>query len=142
MGGVCNGIALHGGLRPFCATFLVFSDYMKPAVRLAALMKLTVIYLFTHDSVFVGEVGPTHQPIEHLFCSPRNSWASRVQTRGRRGNGPRHGSTRWNGPTGRRRSRSRGRSCRFWPRRTAAGARIFQAGRVYVVVRTVREIQT
>jgi len=68
MGGVCNGIALHGGLRPFCATFLVFSDYMKPAVRLAALMKLPVIYLFTHDSVFVGEDGPTHQPIEHLFA--------------------------------------------------------------------------
>ncbi len=66
MGGITNGIALHGGLVPFCATFLVFSDYMRPAMRLAALMKLPVIYLMTHDSVFVGEDGPTHQPIEHV----------------------------------------------------------------------------
>ena len=66
MGGVCNGIAYHGGLRPFCATFLVFSDYMRPSVRLAAIAGLPVIYVFTHDSVFVGEDGPTHQPVEHL----------------------------------------------------------------------------
>lgn len=66
MGAVVNGISLHGGFRPFAATFLVFSDYMRPAIRLAALMKEPVIYVFTHDSVFVGEDGPTHQPIEHL----------------------------------------------------------------------------
>jgi transketolase len=66
MAGISNGIALHGGLRPFCATFLIFSDYMKPSIRLAALMKLPVIYVFTHDSIFVGEDGPTHQPIEQL----------------------------------------------------------------------------
>ncbi len=66
MGAVCNGMALYGSLRPFCATFLVFSDYMKPAIRLAALMKIPVIYIFTHDSIYVGEDGPTHQPIEHL----------------------------------------------------------------------------
>ncbi|MFW6280732.1 MAG: transketolase [Halanaerobium sp.] len=66
MGAVVNGISLHGGLRPFAATFLVFSDYMRPAIRLAALMKQPVIYVFTHDSVFVGEDGPTHQPIEHV----------------------------------------------------------------------------
>ncbi|CCU79842.1 Transketolase [Halanaerobium saccharolyticum subsp. saccharolyticum DSM 6643] len=66
MGAITNGLALHAGLRPFAATFLVFSDYMKPAVRLAALMKQPVIYVFTHDSVFVGEDGPTHQPIEHV----------------------------------------------------------------------------
>ena len=66
MGGICNGIAYHGGLRPFCATFLVFSDYMRPSVRLAAIAKLPVIYVFTHDSVFVGEDGPTHEPVEHL----------------------------------------------------------------------------
>ncbi len=66
MGAVCNGMALYGALRPFCATFLVFSDYMKPAIRLAALMKIPAIYIFTHDSIFVGEDGPTHQPIEHL----------------------------------------------------------------------------
>ncbi|MCL2585989.1 MAG: transketolase [Streptosporangiales bacterium] len=66
MGAALNGIALHGGLRPFGSTFLVFSDYMRPAIRLAALMKLPVIYVFTHDSVAVGEDGPTHQPVEHL----------------------------------------------------------------------------
>ena len=62
MGAICNGMALHGGLRPYCATFLVFSDYMRPAVRMAALMGQPVIYLFTHDSVYLGEDGPTHQP--------------------------------------------------------------------------------
>ncbi|MCK8060535.1 MULTISPECIES: transketolase [unclassified Fusibacter] len=67
MGAVLNGLALHGGVRPFGATFLVFSDYMKPAIRLSALMKLPVIYVFTHDSIGVGEDGPTHQPIEHLL---------------------------------------------------------------------------
>ncbi|MGC9311172.1 MAG: transketolase [Sediminispirochaetaceae bacterium] len=66
MGGITNGIALHGGLRPFAATFLVFSDYMRPAIRLAALMKLPVIYIFTHDSIYIGEDGPTHQPVEQL----------------------------------------------------------------------------
>ena len=60
------GMALHGGLRPFGATFLVFSDYMRPSIRVAALTELPVIYVFTHDSIAVGEDGPTHQPIEHL----------------------------------------------------------------------------
>lgn len=66
MAAVMNGIALHGGLRPFGSTFLVFADYLRPALRLSALMKLPVIYVFTHDSVHVGEDGPTHQPIEQL----------------------------------------------------------------------------
>jgi transketolase len=66
MAATLNGIALHGGLRPFGSTFLVFSDYMRPAVRLSALMRLPVIYVFTHDSVYIGEDGPTHQPIEHV----------------------------------------------------------------------------
>jgi len=66
MGAVSNGLAAHGGLRPFCATFLVFSDYMRPSVRLAALMGLPVVYVWTHDSVGLGGDGPTHQPIEHL----------------------------------------------------------------------------
>ena len=66
MGSVLNGIALHGGTRPYGGTFLVFSDYMRPAVRLAALMKLPVTYVWTHDSIGLGEDGPTHQPIEHL----------------------------------------------------------------------------
>ena len=66
MGAALNGMAIYGGVRPFGGTFLVFSDYMRPAVRLAALMKLPVIYVWTHDSIFVGEDGPTHQPVEHL----------------------------------------------------------------------------
>ncbi|MER7247742.1 transketolase [Kribbella sp. NPDC000426] len=66
MGSVMNGIALHGLTRPYGGTFLVFSDYMRPAVRLAALMKLPVTYVWTHDSIGLGEDGPTHQPIEHL----------------------------------------------------------------------------
>jgi len=67
MGAILNGMALYGGLRPYGGTFLVFSDYMRPAVRLAALMQLPVTYVWTHDSVFLGEDGPTHQPIEHLM---------------------------------------------------------------------------
>ena len=66
MGGILNGMALHGGLIPYGATFLIFSDYMRPAIRLAALTKLKVIYVFTHDSIGLGEDGPTHQPIEQL----------------------------------------------------------------------------
>jgi transketolase len=68
MAAAANGMALHGGLRPFVATFLVFSDYMRPALRLAALMKLPITYLFTHDSIGLGEDGPTHQPIEHFVA--------------------------------------------------------------------------
>jgi transketolase len=66
MAAIANGIQLHGGLRAFCATFMVFSDYLRPALRLSALMKQPVIYVLTHDSIFVGEDGPTHQPVEHL----------------------------------------------------------------------------
>lgn len=66
MAAISNGLALHGGFKPFCATFLVFADYLRPALRLSALMGLPVVYVLTHDSVFVGEDGPTHQPIEHL----------------------------------------------------------------------------
>jgi transketolase len=66
MGAILNGIALHGPTRPYGGTFLVFSDYMRPAVRLAALMKSSVVYVWTHDSIGLGEDGPTHQPVEHL----------------------------------------------------------------------------
>ena len=66
MGGMMNGMALHGGLIPYGGTFLIFSDYLRPSIRLAALMKQQAIYVFTHDSIGVGEDGPTHQPIEHL----------------------------------------------------------------------------
>jgi len=68
MGAVISGMALHKGLRPYGGTFLVFADYMRPAIRIACLMKLPVFYIFTHDSVAVGEDGPTHQPVEHLAC--------------------------------------------------------------------------
>jgi transketolase len=66
MAAALNGMALHGGLRPFGSTFLVFADYARPALRLAALMRLPVVHVFTHDSVYVGEDGPTHQPVEQL----------------------------------------------------------------------------
>jgi transketolase len=66
MGGMLSGMALYGGLIPYGGTFLIFSDYMRPSLRLAAMMRLRVIYVFTHDSVGLGEDGPTHQPIEHL----------------------------------------------------------------------------
>jgi transketolase len=66
MGAALNGMALHGGVRPYGATFLVFSDYLRPSIRLAALMQLPVTYVFTHDSIAVGEDGPTHEPIEQI----------------------------------------------------------------------------
>ncbi|MBR3621978.1 MAG: transketolase [Selenomonadaceae bacterium] len=66
MGAVANGLMLHGGIRSYVGTFFVFSDYLKPMVRLAAIMKLPITYVFTHDSIGVGEDGPTHEPIEHL----------------------------------------------------------------------------
>jgi transketolase len=68
MGGICNGIALHGLTRPYGGTFFVFSDYMRPAVRMAALMELPVTFVWTHDSIGLGEDGPTHQPVEHFWA--------------------------------------------------------------------------
>ncbi len=68
MGAVVNGMAYHGGVRPYGATFLVFSDYMRPAIRLSAISELKSIWVFTHDSIGLGEDGPTHQPIEHLLA--------------------------------------------------------------------------
>ena len=67
MAGIANGMALHGGVIPYVATFLIFSDYMRPSIRLSALMQTKVIYIFTHDSVGVGEDGPTHQPVEQTM---------------------------------------------------------------------------
>ena len=66
MGGAVNGMALHGGVIPYGATFLTFSDYMRGAIRIAALMRSHSIFIYTHDSIGLGEDGPTHQPIEHL----------------------------------------------------------------------------
>jgi transketolase len=65
-GAIANGLALHGGLIPYASTFLVFSDYMRPALRLAAMMQTHAIFIFSHDSIALGEDGPTHQPVEHL----------------------------------------------------------------------------
>ncbi len=67
MAGIANGMAYHGGVRPFVATFFCFSDYMRPSVRLAAFNELPVIFVWTHDSIGLGEDGPTHQPVEHLM---------------------------------------------------------------------------
>jgi transketolase len=68
MAGMANGMALHGGLQPYAGTFLIFSDYLRPSLRLSALMEQPVVYVFTHDSIGLGEDGPTHQPIEHLMA--------------------------------------------------------------------------
>ena len=68
MAAICNGLQLHGGVQAYCATFFVFTDYCKPALRLAALMGLPVTYIFTHDSIGVGEDGPTHEPVEQLIA--------------------------------------------------------------------------
>ena len=88
MGSILNGIAVHGGTRVFGGTFLVFSDYMRPAVRLAAIMGLPVTYVWTHDSIGLGEDGPTHQPVEHLAAlraipGPRRRTPGRRQRDGR-----------------------------------------------------------
>ena len=68
MAAMCNGLALHGGVIPYCATFMMFHDYMRPSVRLSALMGQQVVYVYTHDSIFLGEDGPTHQPVETLMA--------------------------------------------------------------------------
>ena len=73
MGSIVNGLARHGGIvKPYGSTFLIFSDYMRPAVRLSALMSLPVVWVWTHDSVGLGEDGPTHQPVEHYMALRRS----------------------------------------------------------------------
>ena len=86
MGAILNGLAAHGGIIPFGATFLIFSDYMRPPIRLAALMGLHVIYVFTHDSIALGEDGPTHQPVEQLAGAARDSALDRHSSRRRQRN--------------------------------------------------------
>jgi transketolase len=87
MGAAVNGMAVHGGLRPYGATFLTFNDYMRPATRLAALMHAPSIFIYTHDSVVLGEDGPTHQPIEHLASlrAMPNMWVIRPADAGETG---------------------------------------------------------
>ena len=85
MSAIMNGIALHGGYIPYGGTFLTFSDYSRNAVRMSALMRMRVIYVFTHDSIGLGEDGPTHQPIEHvasLRLIPHNSRVAPVRCGG------------------------------------------------------------
>ena len=112
MGSMMNGMALHGGIIPYGGTFLIFADYMRPAIRLAALMKQRVIYVFTHDSIGLGEDGPTHQPVEQLTslrCIPQHDGHSpRRRRRDGRSVAHRRSSTR----VGPWRSCSRARSSR------------------------------
>jgi transketolase len=101
MGAAVNGMAVHGGLRPYGATFLVFNDYMRPAVRLAALMGAPSIWVYTHDSVFLGEDGPTHQPIEHLASlrAMPNLWVVRPADAGETAEAWELAINRTDGPT-------------------------------------------
>ena len=78
MADISNGIQLYGGFRAFCATFLVFTDYLKPALRLSAIMRLPVVYVMTHDSIGVGEDGPTHQPDRASRGAPRYARYARL----------------------------------------------------------------
>ncbi len=101
MGAVVNGMAIHGGLRPYGATFLVFSDYMRPAIRLSALMEAPSVWVFTHDSIFLGEDGPTHQPIEHLASlrAMPNLWVVRPADTGETAEAWELALARTDGPT-------------------------------------------
>ena len=114
MGATLNGMALHGGLRPYGGTFLIFSDYMRPAIRLAALMGQPVIYVFTHDSIGLGEDGPTHQPVSSCGAArhpqprigpPRRRRRDRGGLAGR-GRARRRAARAWRSPV---------RRCRSWP---------------------------
>jgi len=101
MGAAVNGMAVHGGLRPYGATFLVFNDYMRPATRLAALMDAPSIFVYTHDSIFLGEDGPTHQPIEHLASlrAMPNMWVVRPADAGETAEAWEMALQRGDGPT-------------------------------------------
>jgi transketolase len=101
MGAAVNGMAIHGGLRPYGATFLTFNDYMRPATRLAALMDAPSIFIYTHDSIFLGEDGPTHQPIEHLASlrAMPNMWVIRPADAGETGEAWEMALRRTKGPT-------------------------------------------
>jgi transketolase len=101
MGTVLNGMAVHGGLRPYGATFLVFNDYMRPATRLAALMAAPTIFIYTHDSVFLGEDGPTHQPVEQLASlrAMPNMWVVRPASAAETGEAWELALNRTDGPT-------------------------------------------
>jgi transketolase len=101
MGAAINGMAIHGGLRPYGGTFLIFNDYMRPATRIAALMGAPSIFVYTHDSIFLGEDGPTHQPIEHLASlrAMPNMWVIRPADAGETAEAWRMALERRSGPT-------------------------------------------
>ena len=103
MGAILNGLAAHGGTVPFGATFLIFSDYMRPPIRLAALMGLHVIYVFTHDSIALGEDGSTHQPVEQLAGLRAVPRLDRHSARATPTRPPSPGASRWKRATGRSR---------------------------------------
>ncbi|MFQ5948153.1 MAG: transketolase [Acidimicrobiia bacterium] len=101
MGAVVNGLAIHGGLRPYGATFLIFSDYMRPAVRISAIAKVPSIWIYTHDSILLGEDGPTHQPVEHLASlrAMPNMWVVRPADAGETAEAWELAMNRTEGPT-------------------------------------------
>jgi transketolase len=101
MGAAVNGMAMHGGLRPYGGTFMIFNDYMRPATRLAALMEIPSIFVYTHDSIFLGEDGPTHQPIEHLASlrAMPNMWVIRPADAGETAEAWQMALERRSGPT-------------------------------------------
>ena len=101
MAAAMNGIALHGGFVPAGATFLVFADYARPAMRIAALAGIPVVYVMTHDSIGLGEDGPTHQPVEHLASLARRCRTCGSSARPTRSRPPNAGSWRWSAPTAR-----------------------------------------
>ncbi len=105
MAAAMNGIALHGGFIPYGGTFLVFSDYCRPSIRLSALMRQRVIYVMTHDSIGLGEDGPTHQPIEQLAALARDSAPHGAASRRRRRDGRVLGDRACSTPRTRRSSR-------------------------------------
>ena len=105
MAAAMNGMALHGGVIPYSGTFLVFSDYCRPAIRLAALMGERVIHVMTHDSIGLGEDGPTHQPVEHLAALRAIPNLLRVPARATRSRRWSAGSSRWRTATARACSR-------------------------------------
>jgi transketolase len=115
MGAILNGMALSGRVIPYGATFLTFADYMRPAIRLAALMKLGVVYIFTHDSIGVGEDGPTHQPVEHLASLRAIPGLGRSCGPPTPTKPPRPGASRLKVGTGPPPWCSRGKNCRWSP---------------------------
>ena len=131
MTAVMTGMALHGGVVPFGATFLSFSDYMRPSIRLAALSKAHVIYIWTHDSIALGEDGPTHQPVEQLAGLRAHAEHDGCCGRATRPKRWRRGASRCSTRTARWASCSPGRSCQCWIARCWRPHRVSRKGRLH-----------